>query len=339
MKLAETKRRNALQRVFSSADLNAAWQLERQRLKSSSYGIDRIGGKQFDAERAWRIPSIKERRLTPRFSPHPLLAIAKPKDSGGHRIICVPTIEDRLIQFSLLRLIRDPLKSRGLLNTISYGLVAHSGRTVQDARARAAVLRQDSPWIYKTDIQKFFDRIPRDRLRSEIKRIIPFPTLHETLIAFSEVEIGDGFAPDWQSIVNHAGIREGIGVRQGMPLSPYFAGILLRDLDRAIEKLKLPVIRYVDDIVGFFSSREECLGFDSLLREKLGKLSLSLGAIGEENSKSIIYKPDEPASFVGMEMRFRDDGRCQLFVSEKTMQGVESRIAQMAQIDILLQKK
>jgi RNA-directed DNA polymerase len=319
--------------------LNIAWNLERQRLKSSCYGIDRIGGKQFDAERAWRIPSIKQRRLTPEFTPAPLLAIAKPKDSGGHRIICVPTIEDRLLQFSILFKIREPLKKRRLLNDISYGLVAHSKRTVQDARLRAASLREAGPWVYKADIQKFFDKIPRDRLEAEIRRCVPHSSLHNVLIAFSRVEIGDGFAPDWKEIVANAGVRPGIGVRQGMPLSPYFAGMILRDLDCLIERRRLPVIRYVDDIIGFFKSKSECQEFDSLLRSELKKLQLELGVLDDPQSKTKIFQPSEPADFVGMQMRFEKDGKCILCVSEKTLQNLEGRFAEMMDVDKLLQRK
>jgi len=339
VRLAATRRQNALQQVFSSAELHVAWQLERQRLKSSCYGIDRVSGKQFDAERSWRIPSIKEHRLSHGFAPHPLLAIAKPKDGGGHRIICVPTIEDRLIQFSLLYKIREPLKSRGLLNNISYGLVAHSERTVQDARRRATLLRENGRWVYKTDIQRFFDKIPREPLALAIRRLIPHRSLHNVLIAYSNVEIGDGFAPNWPSIIGKAGIQTGLGVRQGMPLSPYFAGIILQDLDRLLEKRGLPVIRYVDDIIGFFGSRKECEDFDAFLRDQLRELGLSLGIIGDPNSKTMIYQPDEPAEFVGMEMRFEPNGKCRLCVSEKTLRRLESRIAEMSDLDTLLQKK
>lgn len=301
--------------------------------------MDRISGKQFDAERSWRIPSIRERRLNPTFTPSPLLAIAKPKNGGGHRIICVPTIEDRLIQLSVLYAVRDPLKKKGLLNTVSYGLVAQSGRTVQDARDRATALRENGKWVYKTDIQKFFDRIPRDRLENEIRRTVPHRSLHDLIVSFSKVEIGDGFAADWQQIINAAGIQTGLGVRQGMPLSPYFAGVVLLELDRLLEKRRQPVIRYVDDIMGFFKSRKECEDFDAFLRDQLSKLSLDLGIMGEPKSKTMIFEPSQPAEFVGMEMRFGNDGKCSLFVSEKTLESVEARFAELSKIDTLLQKK
>lgn len=329
---------NALHKTFSARELALAWDLEKTRLRKSSQGIDRIGGRQFDAERQWRIPNIRK-RLGEAFKPHELLAIAKPKDTGGFRIICVPTIEDRLIQFSVLFEIRDALKKRGLLNQISYGLVANEGRTVQDARARASILREQGRFVYKTDIKKFFDNIPRETLASNIRRIVPQRSLHDVLIAFSRVEIGDGYNPDWKSVISAAGITEGKGVRQGMPLSPYFAGMLLRELDLELERKSVPALRYVDDLIAFFPTRKDCEDFDIYLREKLNELSLEIGGVGEKGSKTHIYEPDQDVDFLGMGMRFSKGGKCHLFVTNKTLENIEARFAQLADIDVLLQKR
>lgn len=327
---------SALHKAFSAKELAIAWQLERTRLRSSSFGIDRIGGKQFDAEKAWRIPSIGH-RLKDGFRPHELLAIAKPKDSGGFRIICVPTIEDRLVQFSILFEIRDGLKERKLLNRISYGLVANEKRRVQDARQRATELREAGAWVYKTDIQRFFDNIPRDLLAKKIRRTVRQSSLHDVLIAFSNVEIGDGFGSDWKAVVSKSGIQVGKGVRQGMPLSPYFAGMLLRDLDLDLERREIAALRYVDDLIAFFPSKAACEDFDRLLRDKLDDLSLEIGGIGAAGSKTKIYSPAEDVDFLGMGMKFDSKGHCQLYVTEKTFENVESRFAEMSEIDRLLQ--
>lgn len=328
---------NALHKSFSARELFDAWRFERKRLKSSSFGIDRIGGKQFGAEKSWRIPKIRE-RLKDGFAPHELLAIAKPKDSGGHRVICIPTIEDRLIQFSILFQIREALKKRKLLNRVSYGLVANANRTVQDARARASTLRENGGWVYKTDIQKFFDNIPRNILADRIKSIVPHGSLHDVLIAFANVEIGDGFGTDWKSVIGKSGIKKGLGVRQGMPLSPYFAGMLLRDLDLELERKGFAALRYVDDLIAFFPSEKACEEFDSFLRDKLNELSLTIGGIGEAGSKTKIYPPDSQVDFLGMGMDFDRNGKCQLTVTEKTLKSIEARFAEMSELDRLLQK-
>ena len=329
---------NALQKAFNPKELAIAWKIERGRLRSSSFGIDRVGGKQFDAEKAWRIPKIRH-RIIDGFKPESLLAIAKPKDSGGHRIICIPTIEDRLIQFSILFEIREALKQRNLLNSVSYGLVANEGRRVQDARSRAAVLREAGRWVYKTDIQKFFDNIPRQILAEKIRSIVRARSLHDVLIAFSNVEIGDGFGTDWKNNVDKAGIKEGVGVRQGMPLSPYFAGILLRDLDLELEARGTPALRYVDDLIAFFPTKKACDDFHDYLQDRLNEMSLTIGGIGAAGSKTRIYQPKEQVDFLGMGMNFDPSGKCRLHVTDKALEKIEARFAEMSDLDRLLQKK
>ncbi|MGV3556451.1 MAG: reverse transcriptase domain-containing protein [Croceibacterium sp.] len=328
---------NALAKISASSALRAAWDAERRRLRKSCYGIDRISGRQFETEQGYHFYRLRE-RLRSKFKSDPLLAIAKPKQSGGNRIICVPTVGDRVVQFAILNEIKSALADKGLLNSVSYGLVANAGRTVQDARARAIQLKAGGKWVYKADIEKFFDNIPREAMKEAIRKIVPHRSLHRVLIAFVETEISDGFDPNWQQIVAQAGIVSGQGVRQGMPLSPYFAGILLRDLDKLIEKRKFPALRYVDDIIAFFSTKEECVAFDAFLRAELSKLALTLGVIGDEHSKTKIFSPTQCPDFLGMELDCGPDGVEFLKISQKTIEKIGQKFLGMASIDELLQK-
>lgn len=94
-----------------------------------------------------------------------VFALEKPgKDQ--YRIICIPTIKDRLIQKSLLRL----LENRGFKfeTKISYGYSRK--KSVQRALLHAKQLRNEKPWVYKTDIKSFFDVIPRDKMKECVEK-------------------------------------------------------------------------------------------------------------------------------------------------------------------------
>lgn len=124
-----------------------------------------------------------------------------------------------------------------------------------------------------------------------------------------------------------------------MPLSPYFAGMVLRDLDRAIQKYGAPAIRYVDDIVAFFNTEDECKAFHVFLQSVLDEVGLSVGGVGSENSKTRIYEPAKSAMFLGMEISRKADSTYSLRVSDATIEKVGAKFARTGDIDFLLQKK
>jgi hypothetical protein len=328
---------NALESAFSSKNLNLVWRCEKQRLRRSTYGVDRQSGTNFEANLPLEFAQLRESaRRGRKWSG--LLAIAKPKPDGGNRIICVPTISDRVFQFALLAECRSDLDRRGLLNSVSYGLARGSNRTVHDARRAAVAMRTSHRWVLKADIQKFFDNIPRDVVREVGRRLIQKRSLQEPVLTFLETEIQEGFDPDWRRIVSEAGILPGVGVRQGMPLSPYYAGMVLLSLDQEIARRGYNALRYVDDIIGFFDSRDECKSFASFLQDRLGKLGLSIGIVDAERSKTRIYEPLQPASFLGMELAWRVGSGFQLRISEKSIAKIGAKFAEAGVVENLLQK-
>lgn len=329
---------NALDNAFSYKNLEVVWRFERRRLLRSCFGVDRQNGQGFQERLHYKLSQIRE-RVFGKFKPKGLLAIAKPKSGGGNRIICVPTISDRMVQFAILSEIRTKIEKRGLLNPISFGLIRSANRTVQDARRRAVQLRNSHKWVYKADIERFFDNIPRDAVRAAASSVISQRSLHNLALSFIDTEIEDGFDPDWRFLTAKAGITKGKGVRQGMPLSPYFAGMVLRDLDRSIQKNGAPAIRYVDDIVAFFHSEKECESFHQFLQGELIKLGLSVGTVGAFGSKTRIFNPAESATFLGMEICRKPDTSYSLRVSDATIQNVGSKFATAGDINTLLQKK
>lgn len=297
-----------------------------------------MSGQAFELRKSYEFYRIQE-RLERGFSPHGLLAIAKPKPSGGNRIICVPTIADRILQFSLCDVLRPDLKSMGLDNSISFGLVRGSNKGAPDARRAACQIRAEYPWVYKADIVKFFDQLSRDLMKNTIRSLVRKHSLHDILSRFVETEIQDGFDVHWRRIVHKAGIRSGLGVRQGMPLSPYFAGMYLRDLDRMLTRRGTKVIRYVDDIVAFFQSETECLAFHGELKAFLNDLELKIGDPGAEGSKTHIFPPSIPADFLGMEISPRPAGEYCLTIAGACIDKVANRFEALGTVEALVEKR
>nr|WP_312377488.1 reverse transcriptase domain-containing protein [Delftia acidovorans] len=216
------------------------------------------------------------------------------------RIICVPTVADRVVQRAILNSIAK--SQNWLFNDISYGFIPKTDelKGVVSAVKKAKELRGISPWIFKTDIQKFFDRVNRLHLEEEIRRKIKQRSIHNLLKQAMHCEIKLG--PRSESAqIKQAGIKFGEGVRQGMPLSPFFANLMLADFDKYCIKSHIKAIRYADDLIFFCQSKDQAIAIYQECKERLARLDLSIPDI-EENSKSVIASPDDSVSFLGVEL-------------------------------------
>jgi retron-type reverse transcriptase len=272
------------------------------------------------------------------FKPKGLLAIAIEKPGkSDKRIICVPTIADRLIQLAILQYLRPRLARIGVDNSISYGVVRGPEKSVLGARKFACRSRQDKEWVYKTDIRKFFDNIPRPMLSDFLQKKIQQKTLLPVILPFVGAELTDGFDRSWESIARDNGIMKGRGIRQGMPFSPFFAGAFLRDLDYKIIKKDILAARYVDDFIAFFSSRAEAEDFHFWLHYELFQLGLDIGEPNAENSKTRIYEPGEPAEFLGLELSRDSKGRYRLNISDDVQSRVLQKLDNFSKLDYLLE--
>lgn len=315
---------NALDTATSATRMRHAWKSKRAKLLRSCFGIDRVTASTFDSNLDREIRELRY-RLSAGFKPYGLLAILKPKPAGGSRVICVPTFADRLLQFSLLDQLRPKFTSMAVDNPISYGLAPGRAHSVDGARKFACASRAKLPWVYKADVHKFFDNIDRSILESALDSAVRQRSLLPLLKSFLHTEIQGGLDPDWRKTTAGNGITPGQGVRQGMPLSPFYAGVYLRDIDKFLLRLNAATARYVDDIVSFFATESQALDFHAAVKSKLGELNLAIGDPGEPGSKTAIYRPEQPAEFLGMELVLTSD-TCHLQVGQTTINKIVQRI-------------
>jgi RNA-directed DNA polymerase len=113
--------------------------------------------------------SFRFSRLSPHF-------IKKP--SGKFRVICVPTVRDRIVQRSLLHYLGTKYENK-IANQISFGFIPKKG--VSKAVEQACNLRKDSPWVFKTDIASFFDEVDRTKLKERLRAMVREPSLYKLL--------------------------------------------------------------------------------------------------------------------------------------------------------------
>jgi len=300
--------RSALTSISTVDHLRAAWEhvygkaSQSSRLTIGSDGESLNSARPHIGDELGRL-SFELRRQ--KFAFRPLRAVVIRKENGKNRVICVPTVRDRIVQRSLLMYLSKLDKLR-ILNKASYGFIPGLSSPVEAAGQYARRLRKAHPWVYKTDISAFFDNIPRGMLIAKIDAGVRAPTIRRLLGQAVECEIG-GASKSTQKKIKDAGIIEGQGVRQGMPLSPLFANFLLREFDRAMIRKGLNMVRYADDLIFMADSDEDCRAIHSLCKVELAKLKLTVPELGP-NSKTQIYPPAESAEFLGVELAKEGSG-------------------------------
>lgn len=90
-----------------------------------------------------------------------------------------------------------------------------------------------------------------------------------------------------ESMLTQASVsRSSRGVLQGIFPSDLFGNFYLYPIDRSLKDRQIPAVRYVDDIVAFFKSGDECDRYLVELASELRKLDLSLN-----EAKSFVSTP------------------------------------------------
>jgi len=264
-----------------------------------------------------------------------LKPVFRPKENGTERLICIPTVNDRIVQKSIQLVLLKNDNNRYLkFNGINFGFVKK--KSVNDAISKAINERNRRQYVFKTDISSFFDNIDRSILKEKIRKCIKNKSLHELLfrIVDSEIDDSDKYI---KTKVKKLGIKKGVGVRQGMPLSPLFANLFLYDLDNELIKKQIRAVRYADDLLFFANTEEGCRNIFSFCKQNLAKIDLDIPDISE-SSKSQIYKPTETVDFLGMCISLGDDGRYFSELSNKQKGKIKNNFMNFSDLEHLTSK-
>ena len=127
------------------------------------------------------------------------------------------------------------------------------------------------------------------------------------------------------------GIIEGQGVRQGMPLSPLFANVALKEFDAYIERSGIQMVRYADDFILFGTSRQECEDFHWLSYKLLKSIGHTIPEISN-HGKTRIVEPKDPVEFLGVGITKVGRRTYKPFVMREQMRKIKSRILTLASL-------
>ncbi|MGJ4998176.1 reverse transcriptase domain-containing protein [Bradyrhizobium sp. HKCCYLS3077] len=285
-------------RILAKSKLRAAWIASRDSSNNAGRaGFDGITAARFAANLDYNLAVLAEQLKKNLYGPAPLKAIFIPKtNSDNERMICIPTVRDRLVQRAIVAYL-SRTKKLPIYHSSSFGFLPQ--RETNAAVEVAVNYRQSFDWCLKTDIESFFDRIPRQYLKGCVAKALGkhslVPIINRTIDC--EVRLSDRDRPKFHK----QGIKVGVGIRQGMPLSPILANLVLSSFDKRIEKHGLRMVRYADDIVVFTDTKEEAKNAHAPIDRLLKDIELSIPGLAA-NTKTQILGPHDPIDFLGREI-------------------------------------
>ena len=145
--------KSAYSQIFSSSRLKQAWtEMWKSSSRYSAPGVDGLTPAEFDKNSDGYLESLGQ-KLRGDYVFSSLRPFAVPKSNGKERLICVPTVADRLVQRVIVAHLMSRPGATRLLNEVSFGFLKTRG--VVAARDRAIELRLSHGWAYKSDISSF----------------------------------------------------------------------------------------------------------------------------------------------------------------------------------------
>jgi|tagenome__1003787_1003787.scaffolds.fasta_scaffold20878856_1 RNA-directed DNA polymerase len=312
-------------KILSKSALSLAWKASRDSGAGAGRpGTDNQTALGFSAKLDSNLDDIVRRLRIGQYGFSKLRVVLIPKqNSEKERVICIPTVRDRLVQ----RAIVEHVSAKRLFpvyNESSFGFI--KGLGPQKAIKRALEFRSRYDWCLKTDIQSFFDRIPRPYLKAKVSRFLKGSSLEPLICSVIDCEIKTNSVN--RARLRNQGLTPGLGVRQGMPLSPLLANLALADFDREVERRNVHLVRYADDLLLFFRSKDEAEDGRQLVRLLLQIVELTIPEIAD-GSKTKLVSRSEPLEFLGREIVHLGSANCFVArVSTKQIEKIKVRLKQ-----------
>ncbi len=302
--------------------LNAAWDEVHRNAKSLSKGVDDKTLSEYAAHSQKNLTQLRLRLKSGKFKFSNLRGAALMKPNGKYRPLKVATIEDRIVQKAIERLIRKVLNDKYSLfnNPVSYAFIktedieaydSSDPQTYKGVRGAIEKLKsyysEDYSWCLKADIIDFFGNVDVDRLLIDFifPALSPDTSLNDLIMEGfkQEVEVDESL----RKLLNEQGEGEyekflkNNGLPQGSILSPMFSNVYLSSFDKEVSEEGLLVIRYVDDFIVVTKNKKQAEEAYKIVVSKLKKINLQIHDLKSEKTS---IQPTKDITFLGI--RFKD---------------------------------
>ena len=257
--------------------------------KSFPIGSDGMSKKVFEKHLIFQLNEItrkinsKNELNAPSYSFGTLLFYERKKSSGGTRRIYLPRLKDQLVlKWMHNHLIEAASKKKITLQTKSPFHVVK--------QFREKVAEFENPVVVRTDIDSFFDSVPRERV-IELALQLDLPEeVAMMLKVWSKKIVG---RPLW--ISGKSKDKEVYGLPQGLSISATLAELWGYEIEQQMSMHGVCVFRFVDDITFLCRNEKEGAQLLKKLEDIIIKMGLSLS-----KRKTHIERLDQGVPWLGM---------------------------------------
>lgn len=249
--------------------------------RQNSKGIDLVSLTDFENNIDDNLQKISESLSKQIYKPSPLKGFFVSKSTKGkYRLVLSPTIEDRIVQRAILKLIQEQTLAY-IITGVSYGGIPKNRIITRRYNHITAIKKVGSHIenslfnVFESDISSFYDSIPKKDLLEKLFKIFQANKYTKSLIeSYIYFEVGNEEEIRDDKKFEAYMLDKDLGISQGSSLSPYFSNLYLKDFDTIVKKYYDDrLIRYVDDFIIFTKNNENP---KNLVNDTLGDLGLSI---------------------------------------------------------------
>ncbi|HYT24676.1 MAG TPA: reverse transcriptase domain-containing protein [Candidatus Polarisedimenticolia bacterium] len=263
--------------------IEAAWFAIKRNARTSKSQETKNEIAAFEENLATNLKRLSRELQQNRFVFPPARGIKIPKDKkdkASFRPLVVARVESRIVQ----RAIHDVLVSVPAIQKFVHTPYSFGGirkKKDEDMAAVPAAIKavlnsigEGSRFVIRSDIAKFFTRIPKSAVTDIVAKAVEEKDFIELFARAIAVEL-----ENMEQLREHANAFpiEDIGVAQGNSLSPLLGNLFLYDFDSELNKKPdVRCIRYIDDFIILAPNKEIAANTFAKAQHMLTKLGLSV---------------------------------------------------------------
>ena len=208
----------------------------------------------------------------------------------------------------------------------SFSSIRDSAEGVHHSLKTVASTLKYTDHVIRADLSQYFDTIDRELLFKEICRRVRERSLYPLIRKIIDCETAQRHSFE-KAMFKKGGLRKGVGLRQGMPLSPLFSFLFLSRLDVA---QGLGFHRYVDDLLFFGPDKKLVERQFYNYKENCEKLGLTVHPLG--SAKTVYLPPTTNFEFLGIKI-VRESSKNAFELSSETKKRIEDDIKSSVHLD------